>query len=305
MSPSDPDAPRTLDRRAFLVGIAAAGLGACTKGGVDAAAAPASAAGGVTGPATAAGGVTAQPVTTAPAATVPVATVPVTTAPGAPAATVTTVGRPAPTATTTPVPRGPAAFVRHGDRSRNEVALTFHTNGDPALVTRLAGALAAASVPATMFVIGEWADAQPALMRRLVADGHELANHTWSHPALADLSRAAMVEEIVRCRETLAAFAAGPVTYFRPSAIEVPTDAILAAAGTAGYAVSLGYDVDPLDYTDQGPAAIVEATAAAVDRGSIVSLHTGHADTITALPDLLALLRGRGLRPVTCSTLLR
>lgn len=292
MPRSDSDTSTALPRRAFLLGLAAAGLGACTKGGLDATAEPASAPGSVAAPAAAA----ASPTVT---------TRPVVTTTGAPAAAPTTAGRPAPTTSTIAVPRGPAAFVRHGDRSRNEVALTFHTNGDPVLVTRLADALATASVPATLFVIGEWAAGQPALMRRLVADGHELANHTWSHPVLADLSRTAMVEEIVRCRDTLAAFAVGPVTYFRPSAIEVPTDAILEAAGTAGYAVSLGYDVDPLDYTDPGPAAIVEATAAGIERGSIVSLHTGHADTITALPQLVALLRSRGLKPVTCSTLLR
>lgn len=292
MPRSDSDTSTTLPRRAFLLGLAAAGLGACTKGGLEATAVPTSAPGSATAPAAAA----ASPTVT---------TVPVGTTTGAPAITSTTTVRPAPTTSTTPVPRGPAAFVRHGDRSRNEVALTFHTNGDPVLVTRLADALATASVPATLFVIGEWAAGQPALMRRLVADGHELANHTWSHPSLTALSRDAMVEEIVRCRDTLAAFAAGPVRYFRPSAIDVPTDAILDAAGSAGYAVSLGYDVDPLDYTDPGPASIVEAAAAELDRGSIISLHTGHADTITALPGLLALLRSRGLKPVTCSTLLR
>lgn len=204
-----------------------------------------------------------------------------------------------------PEPPGPARYVSHGDRTRNEVALTFHTNGDPMLVARLADFLAAAAVPATFFVVGEWGEAQPVLLRRLVAEGHELANHTWSHAALTELSRVQIVQEILRCRELLEAYAGGPVRYFRPSAIDVPTEEILVAAGTAGYEVSLGYDVDPLDYTDPGPAAIVAATAAAVDRGSIISLHTGHIDTVAAMVGLTALLGARGLRPVTCSTLLR
>lgn len=272
-----------LDRRRLLIGLTATALSGCA----DPAARPA----GDAGPT---GGTDAPGVTSAlPISSLTLADATTTSSPAL-----------APPSTTS-VHTGPAAYVGHGARTRDEVALTFHTNGDPALVTRLADALAAAGVVATMFVVGQWAAEQPAIVQRLVRDGHELANHTWSHPSLVDLDADAMRTEIVRCRDLLAGYPAATARYFRPSAIDVPTEAILRAAGAAGYAVSLGYDVDPLDYTDPGPAAIVSATAAGVQPGSIISLHTGHADTIDALGDLLAMLRSRNLRPVTCSTLLR
>jgi len=271
----------SLTRRSLLLGTAALGLAACTD---------------ATAPADGAVSPSSSPTVPAAAPTTTAAPAPTTTAAPAPTST-------APTSTVSA--GGPAAFVRHGDRSRAEVALTFHTNGDPVLVSRLADALAAARLVGTMFVVGEWAATETALLRRLLADGHELANHTWSHRSLADLPRAEMDREIVRCSDVLATINGGPVRFFRPSAIEVPTDEILAAAGAAGYRVSLGYDVDPLDYTDPGAAAVLAGVADAVDRGSIVSLHTGHADTVAAIGGLASLLSARGLRPVTCSTLLR
>ena len=72
----------------------------------------------------------------------------------------------------------------------------------------------------------------------------------------------------------------------------------------AGYGACLGYDVDPLDYTDPGPAAIVRSLARSVQPGSIVSLHLGHPGTLAALPAVLAHLHDRGLTPVTASDLL-
>jgi hypothetical protein len=92
--------------------------------------------------------------------------------------------------------------------------------------------------------------------------------------------------------------------WFRPSGITVPTPAILAAAGTAGYDDSIGYDVDTLDYQDPGPSAVLANVARELRPGSIVSMHFGHRGTIEATPPIIELLASRGLRAVTLSDLL-
>jgi peptidoglycan/xylan/chitin deacetylase (PgdA/CDA1 family) len=74
-------------------------------------------------------------------------------------------------------------------------------------------------------------------------------------------------------------------------------------AGAAGYAISLSYDVDSMDYTDPG-AATVRQNLAAAQPGSIVSMHLGHQDTIDALPGILDDLTARGLTAVTVGELL-
>lgn len=206
------------------------------------------------------------------------------------------------------VPGGPAAFVAHGPRTKKEVALTVHVSGDRRLVDKLLDSLSRHGVVVTAFVVGRWLDANPDIAARLVKDGHELANHTYTHPTFHRLTPTQMAEEITGCRDTLVRLARTPGDYFRLSGTsngtDTPIESALQAAGDAGYATVVGFDVDPADYADPGRTLIVQRTTAAVQPGSIVSLHFGHRGTVDALPDLVALLRGRGLEAVTTSALL-
>ena len=110
-----------------------------------------------------------------------------------------------------------ARFVVSGPNDHDRVALTFHTNGDLGLVDELLGVLAARRVHVTMFIVGNWLDANPDMAARIAAGGHEFANHTYTHPTFGDLSRDAMLDEIVRCRDVLVRLTGGPGAFFRPS----------------------------------------------------------------------------------------
>jgi peptidoglycan/xylan/chitin deacetylase (PgdA/CDA1 family) len=79
---------------------------------------------------------------------------------------------------------------------------------------------------------------------------------------------------------------------------------VLQTAGATGYGTVLGFDVDPLDYTDPGAAVVTQRTLAAVKAGSIVSLHFNHPGTLAALPGILDGLTQRNLTPVTTAELL-
>lgn len=245
-----------LSRRAFLLGIPAALLGACSRGGAPAA--------------------RPAPPTTAPAAV----------------------------AATAPPPPATAAFVRRGPATRPVVALTFHGSGDPALLDDLLAVAAAHRAPLTVFAVGQWLDANPPIARRILAGGHELANHTYTHPPLARAGADQARQEAARCRDALVRHAGEPGRWFRPSGVEVPGAAILGAAAAAGYATVVGYDVDPRDYQDPGAAAVRSRVAAGLAPGAIVSLHTGHRGTVDALGGILDDAAARGLRPVTVSELL-
>ena len=194
--------------------------------------------------------------------------------------------------------------MRSGSPSRNQVALTFHCNGAPALATKLLDLLHERSVPVTVFAVGNWLDDNPPLAKRIVDDGHELANHTWSHQPMGPMGRATMADEIKRCAEVLTRYVGSIGPWFRPSGIEVPTPAILAEAGKVGYRTSVGYDVDSLDFQDPGAEAVRRNVANGARAGSIISLHFGHANTPEAMPGILDDLAAKGLTPVTVSTLL-
>lgn len=199
---------------------------------------------------------------------------------------------------------GPAVFVANGSRRRAEIALTFHGSGDPSLAKALLRLAEQGGAQLTIFAVGQWLVQAPEMAARITGGGHELANHTWSHPSLGRLGADQVRLEIVRCRDELAARTGAPGTYFRPSAMRTPTDRVLSEAGAAGYRTVVGFDIDTLDFRDPGPAAI-RRLAATARAGSIVSLHLGHPGTVKALAGILTDLRRRGLSPVTVGALLR
>lgn len=211
---------------------------------------------------------------------------------------------PPPPPTPTPTPSGPAQFVANGPRTSGGVALTFHGAGDLGLANRLLQAAASASAPITVLAVGQWLEANPALGRQILAAGHELGNHTYTHPALGSLSPAAIADEIRRCADVLRSVEGTAGRWFRPSGIDKPTPAILAEAGLAGYRYSVGFDVDPLDYNEPGAAVVVSRVTAGIQPGSIVSLHMGYVSTVQAFPGIVQAIRNRGLEPVLLSDLL-
>jgi len=212
--------------------------------------------------------------------------------------------RAAPTTTTTTTADGPAAYVANGSRSGQGVALTFHGSGDVALTQELLSSAHQLSAPITVFGVGTWMEANPALAEQILAGGHTLANHTYTHPDLGSLDAGAVAGEIQRCATVLDRIEGNNGRWFRPSGIVVPTALILEQAGLAAYPVSVGYDVDPLDYEDPGSSAIVARVTQALQPGSIVSLHTGHAGTVEAFPALVQLIRALHLEPVLIGNLI-
>lgn len=194
--------------------------------------------------------------------------------------------------------------ITHGPRTGEAVALTFHGAGEPKLATALLDEVQRAGARITVLAVGSWLEANPAMARRILDGGHELGNHTLTHPALRRLDATACYAEIAGCARVLQRLTGTPGRWFRPSGTPHATPLIATQAGRAGYRTSLSYDVDPRDYADPGASAVRDRTLAAVGPGSIVSLHLGHAGTVAALPGILAGLRTKGLQAVTVGALL-
>jgi peptidoglycan/xylan/chitin deacetylase (PgdA/CDA1 family) len=295
----EPDHRTRFDRRQLLLG------GATLLAGVAVAACTDSSASNATSPLTQPSPTTSAqaPATTlATALTQPVAT---TTQP-LPATTFTTAETTSAVASSaTPLaPSGPATYIAAGPSDVNTVALTFHLGGDPALVVELLDLMKARAVTCTFFAIGDWLSANPELGHRAVDDGHELGNHTKSHKSMLKLSRTDVRAEIIGGGEALVPFIGSIGKWFRPSGTDVPTELILEEAGLAGYAVSVGYDIDSRDYQEPGAAAVVARVKKQLHTGAIVSLHFGHRDTIDALPQILDMLTANRLTNTTVTGLL-
>ena len=197
-----------------------------------------------------------------------------------------------------------ARYVPKGPTTGNAVAVTFHFDGQSALVKHLLDVMKDQHLHATFFAIGKWITANPALTHRAITDGHELGNHTEHHLSMLTLSRKQVRAEIVDGGKALTPYIGSIGKWFRPSGTDVPNQIILDEAGKAGYPVSVGYDVNSLDYKEVGAKKVIDTVKRGVGPGSIVSMHFGHQDTIDALPTILDYLRTNNLRPVTVSELL-
>lgn len=157
---------------------------------------------------------------------------------------------------------------------------------------------------ATFFVVGSGIAAGGQALRRAVACGHELANHSWAH---RDLSRApAGTEADLRraSRELHTVAGAEPALFRAPYGRWSP--ALVRAARGAGLR-SVGWDVDSRDWAGIGPTAIVENVLARARPGSIVLLHDGAGErgaTVEALGRIVPVLHEEGIATVTASELL-
>lgn len=108
---------------------------------------------------------------------------------------------------------GPALIA---PRRPGELALTFDDGPNPAWTPRLLAFLAEQDIRATFFLLGSRAQAQPELVRRIVAGGHLAGNHSWSHPNLAFTPPARIRAELSATRDQLEQITGAPVRFFRP-----------------------------------------------------------------------------------------
>ncbi|MGW7823274.1 polysaccharide deacetylase family protein [Streptomyces puniciscabiei] len=199
---------------------------------------------------------------------------------------------------------GLPAQITHGPRTRPQVALTFHGQGDPAIAHSLLGTAERLGARLTVLAVGTWLDEHPDIARRILDGGHDLGNHTQRHIAVNDLPEADARKEITDCADRLKRLTGSIGTWFRPSRSPTASPLVARLARAAGYPHVLSYDVDSLDYTRPGAAAVTRKVLAEARNGSVVSMHFGYPDTVAALPDLLHELDRRGLRAVTTTELL-
>jgi peptidoglycan/xylan/chitin deacetylase (PgdA/CDA1 family) len=187
-------------------------------------------------------------------------------------------------------------------------ALTFDDGPSPN-TERVLDVFVAHGGRATFFVLGRSIDEAPAhadLLRRAVAAGHEVANHTYSHPHLGELDEEAVRGELVRTADLIEATAGA-----RPRVLRCPYGeddervARLAAEDPALTAV-IRWSVDPEDWADPEPAVIAERVLGAAEPGAIVVMHDGwgRENTATALATIVPELVARGFELVTVSELL-
>ena len=181
--------------------------------------------------------------------------------------------------------------------------MTFDDGPSATLTPKLLDLLAAHHIKATFFVIGENVAEHPEIVARAAREGHEIANHSWSHPNFGKMS-----DESVRRQLQQTDDAIKNATGKRPTLMRPPYGSITAREkrwihDEFGYDIIL-WDVDPYDWKRPGPAVVRARILKETRPGSIVLSHDIHPGTIEAMPSTFDELEAKGFKFVTVSELI-
>lgn len=219
----------------------------------------------------------------------------------------------------------PSSYVmqRTGDRP-GLIALTFDDGPDAVWTPKILDILQQENIKAAFFIVGENGQTNPDLIKRIVAEGHEIGNHTFTHPNLGEVSRRVTDLEINATQRLIESLTGRSTRLFRapyfgdaeprtPDEVEPTVE-----AQNLGY-ITVGLHLDPDDWklqNDDGTPRtaddLVKETldAAAIitpeERGNIVLLHDGggnRAATVAALPKIIHELKNRGFQFTTIANL--
>lgn len=204
--------------------------------------------------------------------------------------------------TTIPPGAGPAEIVRRGPAGNRIVALTFDAGSDVGYAAAILDTLAANGIRATFGLTGRWATDHPDLVARMAREGHQLVNHTWSHPSFTGTSTQAgplptaeRLAELARAEQAIldaSGIAARP--WFRPPYGDVD-DSVLADVGTAGYRYVAMWTVDSLGWKGIAATEITDRCLTGAEPGAVYLFHVGAASADhAALQAIIDGLRGRG-----------
>lgn len=185
--------------------------------------------------------------------------------------------------------------VRRFDVADRVAALTFDAGSDRGYTVEILNTLSARGIKATFGMTGLWAQANPDLLQRIVADGHTLMNHSWDHPSFPSLSSAARRDQLKRTEDIVRQITGAELRpYFRPP-FGAYDEATLADVAAAGYTWNIMWSIDTLGWQGLSAAAITERVINGMAPGGIVLMHVGAASQdAAALPGMIDRLEAMG-----------
>jgi len=199
---------------------------------------------------------------------------------------------------------GPARIL-HFKILSNAIAITFDDGPDPKNTPRLLQMLKERNIKATFFLIGRSVETYPQIVREIVAQGHEVGNHTWDHKDLSRLSDAAALDELQKTHDAIIAACNVTPTLFRPPYGNCKLSQRKWIFEKFHYPAII-WEVDPDDWKKGATSQKVHDTIVNNTKaGSIILCHDIHATTVDAMPSTLDDLIVRGFQFKTISEMIQ
>jgi peptidoglycan/xylan/chitin deacetylase (PgdA/CDA1 family) len=181
------------------------------------------------------------------------------------------------------------------------IALTFDDGPHPEYASALIRVLKENDAQATFFVVGKQAVEYPYLLKNLSLAGHEIENHTFTHPNLSKISDADVRRELFETARVIKDITGIAPRFYRPPGGQFNAE-VQKSVQDSGLSMAL-WTVFPKDHEVDDPAVIVRRVLEQANDGGVVLLHSGRDATLVALPTIIRELRDKGYRFVTIAQL--
>ncbi|WP_445678146.1 polysaccharide deacetylase family protein [Psychrobacillus sp. FSL H8-0484] len=192
------------------------------------------------------------------------------------------------------------------DTEEKVVALTFDDGPHPKYTAEILDLLASYNAKATFFIVGENAEKKPELILRQYNEGHEIANHTYTHPLKTTLPK--LEVEIKKTNDLIYSITGYYPELFRPVEGQY-TDSLVQSLVKNGYKVIMwSWHQDTEDWKNPGVHRIVKTVLNGTEPGNVILFHDGggnRSQTVKALEKILPELQKQGYEFVTISELLK
>lgn len=189
------------------------------------------------------------------------------------------------------------------ETDKKQIAISFDAAWGNDDTQQLIDILAEYKVPATFFVVGAWVDKYPESVKALADAGHQIQNHSNTHPHMPQLSKEQMKDEIENCNKKIESITGVCPTLFRPPYGDYDNATIETLDSLNMHTIQ--WDVDSLDWKENAsPESICHRVTSKVKNGSIVLFHNDADHTPAALPNILKCLKDEGYEFVFISDLI-
>jgi peptidoglycan/xylan/chitin deacetylase (PgdA/CDA1 family) len=183
------------------------------------------------------------------------------------------------------------------------IAMTYDDGPHGTNTPRLLEMLKQRGIKATFFVCGECVAALPEIAKRIVDDGHEIANHSWSHPQLTRMGESGVTDQLQRTHDVVRQTTGAEMKVMRPPYGAFTVNQRAWAHAKWGYKTIM-WDVDPLDWKVRSASHVQSEILKGTVNGSIILAHDIHKTTVDAMPATLDALTEKGFKFVTVSELI-
>lgn len=188
------------------------------------------------------------------------------------------------------------------DTKEKKIALTMNCAWNADDIDSILDTLSKNKVHITFFMVGDWVDKYPEYVKKIADNGHEIANHSNTHPHVNQLNVDKNMEEIKLCSEKIEKITGNKTTLYRGPYGEY-NDTVINAANALKH-VTIQWNLDTLDYTGLTGEEMWKRLDSKLSNGSIILSHNGTKHTADSLELLLHNIKEKGYEVVTVSELI-